>query len=110
MPHQAASPPRVVGGGPSVVQSSWVGSVAAATMRSGRVLVEGVVDVADGLDESGAFLGGRVECRFPGVDGVLLVGDVLFGSRDGCVREGERVFGGVERGAGGGDGSSCRVG
>ena len=37
MPHQAASPPRVVGGGPSVVQSSWVGSVAAAATRSGRV-------------------------------------------------------------------------
>ena len=57
------------------------------------------------LGESGAFVGGRVVRRFPSGDGVLLVGDALLGLRDGFVRERERVFGGVERGAGGGDGS-----
>ena len=38
MPHHAASPPLVVGGGPRVRQSSLLGSRVAATTRSGRVM------------------------------------------------------------------------
>ena len=76
--------------------------------RCGRAgVVEGVVDVADGLGESDALVGGRVERRLPNGDGVFLVGDSLLGLRNVCLREDKCVFGGIERSACRSAGSPC---